>query len=117
MIVLLLAAVAYVLFIAQREKFLPNEGAGQKFARVLSCVADKFRRILAQNIGNAHRSNLSKSRMSKEEAAAVLGVSNDASDEEINKAFRRLMMLNHPDKGGTKYLANKIIEAKKLLIG
>ncbi len=47
--------------------------------------------------------------------AAVLEVSRDASEADIKKAFRKLSIKHHPDKGGDKVLFQKIQRAYEVL--
>lgn len=55
--------------------------------------------------------------MSRTEALEVLGLEEGASEEQVNEAFRRLMGQLHPDKGGSDWMAAKLNEARKTLLG
>ncbi|MTI12551.1 J domain-containing protein [Sansalvadorimonas verongulae] len=54
--------------------------------------------------------------MTRREAGQILGISPLSDRKKIETAHRRLMFINHPDKGGSPYLASKINEAKDHLI-
>ena len=54
--------------------------------------------------------------MSHEEALAVLGLKEGATNDDIKNAHRRLMKDFHPDRGGSDYLAAKINQAKDILL-
>ncbi|XP_022747521.1 mitochondrial import inner membrane translocase subunit TIM14-1-like [Durio zibethinus] len=54
--------------------------------------------------------------MTRREAALILGVRESTPTEKIKEAHRRLMVANHPDAGGSHYLASKINEAKDMML-
>lgn len=56
-----------------------------------------------------------EAKMSKREAALILGVSPSASKQKVKDAHKKIMLLNHPDRNGSPYLAAKINEAKDLM--
>ena len=55
--------------------------------------------------------------MTRSEAYDVLGLEEGAREEEINAAYRKLMAQVHPDKGGSSWMAAKLNEARRILLG
>ena len=58
------------------------------------CSVDLFEFLRLERLKRMAKAN-------KAEWHKVLGVDKDATDSEINKAFRRLVKVAHPDVGGT----------------
>ena len=56
-----------------------------------------------------------KTRMDRKEALLILDVSEDRR-EAIEKAYKHLILRNHPDHGGSEYLASKINQARGVLL-
>lgn len=54
--------------------------------------------------------------MTRDEALAILGLAEGASEDDIKHAHKRLMLKVHPDQGGSDYLATKLNEAKDVLL-
>ncbi|PHT71946.1 Mitochondrial import inner membrane translocase subunit TIM14-1 [Capsicum annuum] len=56
-------------------------------------------------------------KMNRREAALILGVRESTQADKVREAHRKVMVANHPDAGGSHYLASKINEAKDTLLG
>jgi hypothetical protein len=95
--------------------------ADAQSAAVLEAYLDREReadwRARDEGGGRTGRAPAHGDRLTKTEAWAILGLEPDADAEAIRTAHRRLMQRLHPDRGGSDYLAAKINEAKRLLLG
>ncbi|CAD8109575.1 unnamed protein product [Paramecium sonneborni] len=54
--------------------------------------------------------------LTRREAQLILGAREGTTSDQIKARHRTLLMLNHPDQGGSTYVATKINEAKELLL-
>ncbi|KAF8554477.1 hypothetical protein OG21DRAFT_1412524 [Imleria badia] len=57
-----------------------------------------------------------RAKMDRKEAIAILGLKDGPTlRNRLKDAHRQIMLANHPDRGGSPYLASKINEAKDML--
>jgi len=77
-----------------------------------------WRRLAYDNHAEAKRNIAARNTMEKKrrEAARVLGVSENATPNEIKIAHIHMMKKYHPDMGGSKETAARINAAKDLLL-
>lgn len=57
------------------------------------------------------------SAMSRAQAYEILGLAPGATPDEIRDAHRRLMRANHPDAGGSTWIAARLNQARDVLLG
>lgn len=90
---------------------LPHMAAILSFAAVAAPLFKHFTQSPNTLSGRAP-----SAQMDVKEACEVLNVSPDASTDDIQKAHRQMIHKNHPDSGGSEYLASKINEARDVLL-
>lgn len=91
--------------------------ADPQSASILAGLLDRVHPSWREDMARAEETTGPGGKMTEREALHVLGLSAGASEEEIRKAHRELMLKLHPDRGGSNYLAAKVNEAKDVLLG
>ena len=74
------------------------------------------RQIKATGAGGEASPPSSKGPMSRTEALDILGLEEGASPDDVEEAYKALIMKNHPDQGGTDWLAARLNEARDTLL-
>ena len=75
-----------------------------------------FAKFFSASVGSKYYEGGFEENMTRREAALILGVRESASAKRIKDAHRKILILNHPDRGGSTYMATKINEAKEMLL-
>ena len=75
-----------------------------------------FAKFFDMGVGSKFYEGGFEDTMTRKEAALILGVRESSTAKRIKEAHRKLLVLNHPDTGGSTHLSGKINEAKELLL-
>ena len=85
--------------------------------RIMQAYLDREHPGWHSRRGAGGRPAAGNGRMTADEARQILGVGPQATADEIETAYRAAMKRNHPDAGGSSWVAAKINEARSLLLG
>jgi hypothetical protein len=85
-------------------------------AQLIEAYLDRVHPTWREDMARAEAEPGAGGIMTRDEAWEVLGLKPGASEEEIRRAHRELMLKMHPDRGGSSYLATKINQAKDVLL-
>lgn len=87
-------------------------------AFVTRAAVQQYVRFMARPAGlRAFYKGSFSPQMDRREASLILGVRESAAEEKVKDAHRRIMIANHPDSGGSSFVAAKVNEAKDVLLG
>ena len=83
---------------------------------MLAKVLAAFGIVIPGMASASENNSVNISDMSRQDAAAVLGLDVSASDEEVMRAHKKLINKIHPDKGGSDVLAAQINTARDVML-
>lgn len=87
---------------------------GKGIFRITRVLRNKSSNLKIGELGKYYKGGFD-SKMTRREAILILNVRDGITKEEIKDAHRKMLVLNHPDNGGSTYIASKINEAKEVL--
>ena len=128
MLFLILIASSFLLLMAVCMRVIFSAGMFWVLIKILRYVI--LRRLsnhFRYNRGHSHKQGHkqgykggmeapARSNMSREDARQILGLKKDYNKSEVNSAYKKFVKLYHPDKGGSNYIMQQIIEAKNVLL-
>jgi DnaJ domain len=91
--------------------------ADPQSAQILEAYLDRVHPSWREDMARNEGERTVGGNMTREQALDILGLGPGASDDDIRRVHRELMMKLHPDRGGSTFLAAKINEAKDVLLG
>ena len=99
----------------QSEEKASSTDAGTK-ADTSGKRKNVFQEWFGVGVGSKYYEGGFEEKMTRREAALILGVRESSTAKRIKEAHRKILILNHPDTGGSTYIASKLNEAKELLL-
>ncbi len=89
-----------------------------RFIPIILRYAPQLQRLWALWRNNQRETGrpVNKEEITVKEAYKILGIGVTATRQEIIDAHRKLILKNHPDRGGSSYLAAQINQAKDILL-
>ncbi|MBT4355214.1 MAG: DnaJ domain-containing protein [Rhodospirillaceae bacterium] len=100
------------------EESKSDSASIQLLERFLDKYFDENWRETYQSSSDRYENNndYSSDSISRAQALKILGLVEPVTDEQIKEAHRRLILANHPDRGGSTFLATQINKAKDVLL-
>lgn len=86
-------------------------------ATLLEAYLDRIHPTWRDDVARGEREMRDREgRMEPKQAYAILGLQDGATEDDIRRAHRELMLKLHPDRGGSTYLSAQVNEAKDVLL-
>merc|ERR1711865_167263 len=117
------AACMGVRFVVQGSMMISKGGAAKGAAKAAEGAGSAaqgmggaFTKMKSMMPGGGPDMNGFADPMTRREAFSVLGLKEGSNRNKVRDQHKKLMVLNHPDAGGSPFLASKVNEAKDYIL-